>query len=430
MPQFPTMVCQMNILVIGNGGREHSICWAISQNPKCKNIYCVPGSDGISEVAKSIDIDTSNSTLIIEFCKAKHIDLVVIGPEGPLEKGLSDQLNSARILTFGPSKNAAKLESSKVFTKNVCKSFNGPTARYEEFDNINAAKKFLKNTTFPTVIKRDGLAEGKGVTIVENYEKATEALKKIFYHNSRKEKVLIEEHLSGEEASLFIISDGVDYLSLGSAQDHKRLLDNDEGPNTGGMGAYSPAPILTKAIEKKAIKHIIKPTIDEMGKRGKPFRGILYAGLMICDGLPYLIEYNVRFGDPECQVLMMRLGGQILDVILDCLNGNLKNSKVNWANDHALTIVLTAKGYPNEYTLGDNIPNLSKIKEHTDLKIFHAGTKKISGLYYSNGGRVLNVTTRGVNLKEAQGSAYRTVSKINWKGGFYRQDIGDKGIRD
>ena len=420
----------MNILIIGSGGREHALCWAVSQNPKCETLYCAPGSDGISEVAKSIPIEISDPVAISNFCKNADINLVVIGPEGPLENGLADHLIAAKINTFGPFREAAKLESSKLFTKDICRASNVSTANYKEFGSIEDAKKFVEESPFPLVIKLDGLAAGKGVTISESKPEANKTLDDIFNPNEKNKRVLIEEFMPGEEASLFVITDGYNCLSLGGAQDHKRLKDGDRGPNTGGMGAYSPAPVLTSEIEERALNEIVKPTIKEMADRGTPFKGILYAGLMINDGKPSLVEYNVRFGDPECQVIMMRLGGQILDIILNCLEGNLSLSKVNWANDHALTVVLASKGYPYEYNKGSLLKNIAKIKEDSNLKIFHAGTKKIKDSFYSNGGRVLNVTARGSSLKKARKSAYDTISKIKWEEGIFRKDIGWRGIKN
>ncbi len=419
----------MNILIIGSGGREHAFCWAISQNPKCRKLYCAPGSDGISQVAQSIAINASDSIEIINFCKSANIDLVIIGPEGPLANGLVDDLSAAKISTFGPMKNAAKLESSKLFTKEICDACGAPTASFKIVKNIDDAKKVVSENPIPLVIKLDGLAAGKGVIVAESRVEATKALDNIFNKNGKNNQILIEEFMQGEEASLFVITDGLNYLSLGGAQDHKRLMDGDKGPNTGGMGAYSPAPILTKEVEKIALTEIIQPTLKEMADRGMPFKGILYAGLMIKNGKPSLVEYNVRFGDPECQVIMMRIGGQILDIILNCLEGGLNNSKVNWANDHAITIVLASKGYPGNYSGGKIIRNISKIKETSNLKVFHAGTKKISNSFYSDGGRVLNITARENTLEEARRSAYKAVSEINWKEGFFRTDIGWRGVK-
>ena len=414
----------MNVLIIGHGGREHSICWAVSQNPKCNKVYCAPGSDGIAQVAICVSLSMFDGPGIIDFCKNKSIDLVIIGPEGPLEYGLADELTQAGILTFGPSKSAAKLESSKIFTKEICKACNVPTAEFNSFTSFQEAVNFISNSSFPIVIKRNGLASGKGVSIVEDEKQAIEILKSIFVKNSKSEKILIEKFIQGEEASLFVITDGIHYLSLGGAQDYKRLRDGDLGPNTGGMGAFSPTPVLSKNVEEIALKKIIEPTIKEMTLRGTPFKGILYAGLMVSNGDPNLIEYNVRFGDPECQVLMMRLGGQILDIILNCVKGKLKNTRVNWANDHALTVVLASKGYPEKYKKGSQIKNLSRIEEDSNLRLFHAGTKKVLDTYYSDGGRVLNVTARGKNLKQARDKVYKAISKINWDESSFRKDIG------
>ena len=416
----------MNILILGSGGREHSLAWAVNQNPKCDILYCASGNAGISKVAQCIDLNIENSSEVLNFCLDKKIQFVIIGPEAPLAMGIADDLRANNILTFGPSASAAKLESSKAFTKGVCDSCNAPTAKYARFTELELAIEYVHEQGAPIVVKADGLAGGKGVIVAMTLDEAINGLKDIFSGAFGKAgaEVVIEEFMEGEEASFFILSDGKNILPIGTAQDHKRVFDGDTGPNTGGMGAYSPAPIMTKDVTSKAISQIIQPTIDEMAKRGIPYQGVLYAGFMIKDGEPKLVEYNVRFGDPECQVLMMRLGAQALDAMLACAKGELNNYKLNWADDHALTIVYAANGYPGAYKKGSKILGLDKISETTNIQVFHAGTKEEENNIIATGGRVLNITARGSSLNEAQRIAYETIEKIQWEDGFYRKDIG------
>ena len=420
----------MNILILGSGGREHSLAWAVNQNPKCDILYCAPGNAGISKVAQCIDLNIENSSDVLNFCLDKKIQFVIIGPEAPLAMGIADDLRANNILTFGPSASAAKLESSKAFTKGVCDSCNAPTAKYARFTELELAIEYVHEQGAPIVVKADGLAGGKGVIVAMTLDEAVNGLKDIFSGAFGKAgaEVVIEEFMEGEEASFFILSDGKNILPIGTAQDHKRVFDGDTGPNTGGMGAYSPAPIMTKDVTSKAISQIIQPTIDEMAKRGIPYQGVLYAGFMIKDGEPKLVEYNVRFGDPECQVLMMRLGAQALDAMLACAKGELNNYKLNWADDHALTIVYAAKGYPGTYEKGSNILGLDTISESTNIQVFHAGTKEEENNIIATGGRVLNITARGSSLKEAHRLAYETIEKIQWENGFYRNDIGWRAL--
>jgi phosphoribosylamine--glycine ligase len=420
----------MNILILGSGGREHSLAWAVNQNPKCDILYCAPGNAGISKVAQCIDLNIENSSDVLKFCLDKRIQFVIIGPEAPLAMGIADDLRANNILTFGPSASAAKLESSKAFTKGVCDSCNAPTAKYARFTELELAIEYVHEQGAPIVVKADGLAGGKGVIVAMTLDEAINGLKDIFSGAFGKAgaEVVIEEFMEGEEASFFILSDGKNILPIGTAQDHKRVFDGDTGPNTGGMGAYSPAPIMTKDVTSKAISQIIQPTIDEMAKRGIPYQGVLYAGFMIKDGEPKLVEYNVRFGDPECQALMMRLGAQALDAMLACAKGELNNYKLNWADDHALTIVYAAKGYPGTYEKGSNILGLDTISESTNIQVFHAGTKEEENNIIATGGRVLNITARGSSLKEAHRLAYETIEKIQWENGFYRNDIGWRAL--
>lgn len=420
----------MNILILGSGGREHSLAWAVNQNPKCDILYCAPGNAGISKVAQCVDLNIENSSDVLKFCLDKRIQFVIIGPEAPLAMGIADDLRANNILTFGPSASAAKLESSKAFTKGVCDSCNAPTAKYARFTELELAIEYVHEQGAPIVVKADGLAGGKGVIVAMTLDEAINGLKDIFSGAFGKAgaEVVIEEFMEGEEASFFILSDGKNILPIGTAQDHKRVFDGDTGPNTGGMGAYSPAPIMTKDVTSKAISQIIQPTIDEMAKRGIPYQGVLYAGFMIKDGEPKLVEYNVRFGDPECQVLMMRLGAQALDAMLACAKGELNNYKLNWADDHALTIVYAAKGYPGTYEKGSKILGLDKISETTNIQVFHAGTKEEENNIIATGGRVLNITARGSSLKEAHRLAYEAIEKIHWENGFYRNDIGWRAL--
>jgi phosphoribosylamine--glycine ligase len=420
----------MNILILGSGGREHSLAWAVNQNPKCDILYCAPGNAGISKVAQCVDLNIENSSDVLKFCLDERIQFVIIGPEAPLAMGIADDLRANNILTFGPSASAAKLESSKAFTKGVCDSCNAPTAKYARFTELELAIEYVHEQGAPIVVKADGLAGGKGVIVAMTLDEAINGLKDIFSGAFGKAgaEVVIEEFMEGEEASFFILSDGKNILPIGTAQDHKRVFDGDTGPNTGGMGAYSPAPIMTKDVTSKAISQIIQPTIDEMAKRGIPYQGVLYAGFMIKDGEPKLVEYNVRFGDPECQALMMRLGAQALDAMLACAKGELNNYKLNWADDHALTIVYAAKGYPGTYEKGSNILGLDTISESTNIQVFHAGTKEEDNNIIATGGRVLNITARGSSLKEAHRLAYETIEKIQWENGFYRNDIGWRAL--
>ncbi len=420
----------MNILILGSGGREHALAWAIAQNPKCDQLFCAPGNAGITEVARCVAISPKDGDQIVAFCSEESIDFVVIGPEDPLAAGIADTLRAAGILTFGPSAAAAQLESSKNFTKTICAACNAPTAAYAHFTDPVAAKAYLQKTGVPIVIKADGLAAGKGVIIAMDMDTALGAIDDMFggAFGTSGTEVVIEEFMEGEEASLFVLSDGTNILPIGTAQDHKRAFDGDLGPNTGGMGAYSPAPVMTEAVTNKALEEIIKPTIAEMARRGTPFEGVLYAGFMIKDGQPRLVEYNVRWGDPETQVIMMRLGAQVLDALLACANGQLETARINWANDHALTVVYATNGYPGEYEKGSAIGNLDGVNDDPFVEIFHAGTANIDGQIVANGGRVLAVTARGGTLQEAQERAYKMTAKISWPDGFYRNDIGWRAL--
>ena len=420
----------MNILILGGGGREHSLAWAILQNPKCDRLIVAPGNAGIAQIAECADLDVMSGAAVVWFVEENAIDFVVVGPEAPLAAGVSDRLRDAGVLVFGPSKAAAELEVSKAFTKAICDAASAPTAAYGHFTDADVAKAYVRKQDVPIVVKADGLAAGKGVIIAETVAEAEAAIDDMFdgSFGEAGAEVVIEEFMTGEEASYFILCDGLDVLPIGTAQDHKRVGDGDTGPNTGGMGAYSPAPVLTDAIAQKAIDEIIRPTMAEMVRRGTPYQGILYAGLMIENGQPRLVEYNVRFGDPECQVLMMRLGAQVLDLLLAASEGQLANIKPNWADDHAITVVLAAKGYPGAYEKGSVIGGLDALPQDSLNMVFHAGTASRDGLIVANGGRVLNVTARGDSLAEAQARAYAMVDQIDWAEGFCRRDIGWRAL--
>ncbi len=416
----------MNILILGNGAREHSIAWAVKQNPKCSRLLVAPGNAGIADIADISTINIENCDEVVKLATQEKIDFVIIGPEAPLAAGVSDELKNKGFLVFGPTKAAAQLEISKSFMKDLCMAVNIPTAKYSKFNDLVSAKKYVAQEGIPIVIKADGLAAGKGVTVAMDLATAYKALEDIFNSNNHNShtKVVIEEFMEGEEASFFVLCDGLKILPMGTAQDYKRVGDGDTGPNTGGMGAYSPAPVLTKKIEENVIKKIIEPTLREMKKRGEAYQGVLYAGLMIKDQQASLVEYNARFGDPECQALMMRLGAQVLDLLLATSTGNLEDCKINWADDHALCVVMASNGYPGKIKKGSIIDGLQKLTSSSSQMCFHAGTVKESGNIVANGGRVLSLTARGETLAEAQSSAYEMVKIIDWEEGFYRTDIG------
>lgn len=420
----------MNILILGSGGREHALAWAVQQNPKCDRLWMAPGNPGMAALGECVAIDIEDAEAILTFVEQKQIDFVIIGPEAPLALGVSDALRAADILTFGPSKAAAALESSKNFTKQICDAAKAPTAAYGHFSDAQSAKTYIAAQGAPIVVKADGLAAGKGVIIAEDIQTAYSAVDDMFAgeFGSAGAEVVIEEFMEGEEASFFVLCDGETVLPMGSAQDHKRVGDGDSGPNTGGMGAYSPAPVLTQEIAEKALHEIIRPTMAEMRRRGIPYQGVLYAGLMIKDGQPRLVEYNVRFGDPECQVLMMRLGAQALDLMLATAQGQLNTAKINWADDHALTVVLASQGYPGAYQKGSEIKGLDDMAFDSKQMVFHAGTKQDGTTLRANGGRVLNVTARAETLSAAQSRAYQLLEKVDWPEGFHRTDIGWRAL--
>jgi phosphoribosylamine--glycine ligase len=416
----------LNILLVGSGGREHALAWAMSASPLVSKLYCAPGNAGIARDAECVDIAATDLDTLVAFAKEKRIDFAVIGPEAPLVAGLWDRLEAAGIKAFGPSAAAAVLEGSKGFVKDLCAANHIPTAAYKRFKEANAAKAYAATLGLPVVIKEDGLAAGKGVAIPESREDCDRAIDAALAAPGT--EIVVEEFLEGEEASFFVITDGTHVLPLVSAQDHKRVFDGDKGPNTGGMGAYSPAPVLTPEVEKKVLSRIVQPTIDAMRARGTPYMGVLYAGLMIKDGEPKLIEYNCRFGDPECQVLMLRLKSDLLPALIAARDGMLDTVDLRWRNEVALTVVMAAKGYPGAYDKGTEIKGLGQAAHVKGVEIFHAGTAVKDGRILANGGRVLNVCALGKDVREARSHAYEAISRIDWPGGFCRHDIGWRAL--
>ena len=420
----------MNILILGSGGREHALAWAVKQNPKCDRLIVAPGNAGIAALAECADLNILDGADVVAFAAENAVDFIIIGPEAPLAAGVADATRAAGYLTFGPSAAAARLEASKAFTKEICDACAAPTAHYARFTEAAPARAYVTAQGAPIVIKADGLAAGKGVVVAMTLAQAHAAIDDMFGGSlgAAGAEVVIEEFMEGEEASFFILTDGVNALPVGTAQDHKRVGDGDTGPNTGGMGAYSPAPVLTDAIAARAMDEIVLPTIREMARRGTPYQGVLYAGLMIKDGAPRLVEYNARFGDPETQVLMMRLGAQALDLLLACAEGRLAEARVNWADDHAITVVMAAKGYPGAYQKGSVINGLDRMPEDSRHMVFHAGTTLRDGLVTASGGRVLNITARGDSLADARNRAYAMIDLLDWPEGFCRSDIGWRAL--
>ena len=417
----------MDILVVGNGGREHALCWKIAQSPKCTKLFCAPGNAGIANVAECVNIQPQEILNLVNFAKNNLIDLVVVGPEVPLVMGLVDELELEGIKTFGPNQAAAELEGSKAFMKDLFTKYNIPTAKYSKFTNFNDAVSYVKSHEVPIVLKASGLAAGKGVIIAQTEIEAIRGLDEMMNQNRFGEagqEVVIEEFLTGEEASFFVLVDGKTALPLLSAQDHKTAYDGDKGPNTGGMGAYSPAPIITKAIERRIMSSIIKPIIEGMANEGCPYKGILFAGLMIKDGEPKTLEFNVRFGDPECQTLMRLLDSDLVEALEATVNGNLDRIQLKWKNEIAIVVVMAAKGYPGSYSTGSIINNLNSAEQIDGTKVFHSGTRKDSTKYVSDGGRVLGITATGKNINECRARSYKAIEAINWTDGFYRTDIG------
>ncbi len=419
----------MNIGLIGSGGREHALCKKISESKLVNKIICFPGNAGTSQLATNVEINILDFKKILRLIKYYKIDLVIIGPEEPLVKGIVDFLRKHKIKVFGPNKYAAKLEGSKAFMKIICAKNNIPTAKFKICKKNSQIISFLNKCNLPIVVKADGLAAGKGVSICKSKKQVIKTSNEIFKGKFKSsKKVVLEEFLDGEEASYFVIVDKNNFKFFGTAQDHKRVYENDKGPNTGGMGAYSPAPILKKTIEKKVIKRIIKPTLNALKKNKNPFTGFLYVGLMIRKGEPYLIEYNIRMGDPECQVILPRLQTDILKIFNDAVTNKLKKTKITWKKQKSMTIVLCAKGYPGSYKKNLHIKNLKNLRLSRSEFIYHAGTKLLNSKITSNGGRVLNITSIGNNFFNIRKKIFSIIKKINWKGGFYRKDIGWKVI--
>ncbi|MEL7133138.1 MAG: phosphoribosylamine--glycine ligase [Pseudomonadota bacterium] len=420
----------MNILILGGGGREHSLAWAVLQNPKCDRLVVAPGNAGIAAIAECAALDIEDGGAVASFVEEECIDFVIVGPEAPLAAGVADRLRDAGVLVFGPSQAAAQLEASKAFTKAICDAAGAPTAAYGHFSDAAAAKDYVTAQGAPIVVKADGLAAGKGVIIAETVDQAHTAIDEMFggVFGGAGAEVVIEEFMDGEEASFFVLCDGVDVLPIGSAQDHKRVGEGDTGPNTGGMGAYSPAPVLSDAVAQRALDEIVRPTMVEMVNRGMPYQGVLYVGLMIKDGAPRLVEYNVRFGDPECQVLMMRLGAQAMDLMHAAAEGRLAQAQVNWAKDCAITVVMAARGYPGRYEKGAVLGGLEALEGTSSRMVFHAGTAEKDGKLTASGGRVLNVTARASSLRDAAEAAYAMVDAIDFPDGFCRRDIGWRAL--
>ncbi len=423
------MYLYMIICIIGSGGREHAICKTISLSSKISKIYCMPGNAGTQLLAENIELDIDNFEKVLKFLIKAKVDLVIVGPEKPLVNGIVDYLEKNNVKVFGPRKIPSQLEGSKTFTKNICKKYNIPTANFGIFEKKKNTLNFLKNSKFPIVIKADGLAAGKGVYISKNFSEAEEAVNEIFGGKFGKaEKILVEEFLNGEEMSFFIVCDGKNFKLFKTAQDHKRVFEGDEGKNTGGMGAYSPSGLINKTLESKIIEKIISPTLKAIEEMGEKYKGFLYAGLMILDNEPFLIEYNVRMGDPECQTILPLLKTDLIDICNACCDENLKNLNIEWKEEKSLCIVLCSRGYPEKFTNNIKIDNLNKLQLSNNDFIFHAGTKEEKNEILSNGGRVLNFVSLSSSFKSSRERAIKLINQLNWKNGFFRKDIGFKII--
>jgi phosphoribosylamine--glycine ligase len=422
----------MRILVVGSGGREHALCWAIAASPLCDKLFCAPGNAGIAQEAECVAIGADDISGLVDFATRERIDFAVVGPEAPLVGGLADALEAAGIKTFGPSAAAARLEGSKGFTKDLCARHGIPTAAYERFRDPAAAEAYIRKQGAPIVVKADGLAAGKGVVVAETVDGALAAVRDMMAARRFGEagaEVVIEEFLDGEEASLLALVDGEHVLPLASAQDHKRVGDGDTGPNTGGMGAYSPAPVVTPAVERAALERIFKPAVAALAAAGTPFRGVLYAGLMIGKEGPKLVEFNVRFGDPECQALIVRLKSDLLPALLATRDGELEDFDLRWHDDASLCVVMAARGYPGDYVRNSEIKGLDQAGEVEGVVVFHAGTAARDGRILAAGGRVLGVTARGKSVADARARAYRAIDRIDWPEGFCRRDIAWRAMR-
>ena len=421
----------MKILLLGSGGREHSLAWKIAASPLVKKLWCAPGNAGIAADAECVSLDITDHPAVIDFCRRNAVDFVVVGPDAPIAAGMVDDLNAAGFKAFGPTKAAGRLESSKNFTKALCRANNIPTAAYAHFKDADAARAYIRNQGAPIVVKADGLAAGKGVVVAMTEDEALAAVDMMFGggFGASGAEVVVEEFMKGEEASFFALCDGEHALALATAQDHKRAFDGDNGPNTGGMGAYSPAPVLTEAICARVMEEMIKPTIRALKEMGCPYKGVLYAGVMVTKDGPKLVEYNARFGDPECQVQMLRMMSDIVPALIASADGQLKNFSLRWYDDVALTVIMATKGYPGDYGKGSAIDGLDEAAKVEGVEIFHAGTAMKDGRIVANGGRVLNVCALGKTVTEAQTRAYQAVDRIKWPEGFCRRDIGWQAIK-
>ena len=420
----------MKVGIIGSGGREHAICFSLNNSKKISKIFCFPGNAGTADIAENVNLDLDNFEQVKNFINKNKIDLVVVGPEKPLVEGLVDFLEKNKIKVFGPNKLCSQLEGSKIFTKKICEKFKIPTAKFGIFENETDTKEFLKKTNYPTVIKADNLASGKGVYICNNFKEASIAVDEIFNGKFGEAKnILVEEFLDGEEMSFFIISDGNTFKTFDTAQDHKRVLEGDRGKNTGGMGCYSPSRLITNELEEKIINKIIKPTLSGLNEFHEKFKGFLYAGLMIVGNEPYLIEYNVRMGDPECQTILPKLKTDLIDIIDACCEGKLKEIEIEWHNKKSLCIVLCSKGYPDKFKKKVEIKNINEIQNTKNDFLFHAGTKIENNKIYAIGGRVLNFVSVSDDFNIAKDNIINNLDKLNWTGGFYRKDIGYKVLK-
>jgi phosphoribosylamine---glycine ligase len=421
----------MKILLIGSGGREHALAWKIAASPLLTKLWCAPGNAGIAKDAECVGLDITNHPAVIDFCKKNAVDFVVVGPDAPIAAGMVDDLNAAGLKAFGPTKAAGRLESSKNFTKALCRANNIPTAAYEHFRDAQAARAYIRQQGAPIVVKADGLAAGKGVVVAMTEQEAIAAVDTMFGggFGASGAEVVIEEFMAGEEASFFALCDGEHALPLATAQDHKRAFDGDQGPNTGGMGSYSPAPVLTEAMCTRVMEEMIKPTLRALKQMGCPYKGVLYAGVMVTKDGPKLVEYNARFGDPECQVLMLRMMSDIVPALLASADGELHHFSLRWYDDAALTVIMATKGYPGDYGKGSVIEGLDEAAKVEGIEIFHAGTAMKDGRIVANGGRVLNICALGKTVTEAQARAYQAVDRIKWPEGFCRRDIGWQAVK-
>lgn len=422
----------MKVLVVGGGGREHALCWKLSQSPKVKGLFCAPGNAGIGEIAHLVDISPDDLQGLLRFAKEEGIDLTVVGPEAPLVQGIADLFEAEGLRVFGPTKAAAEIEGSKAFAKEFMRRHGIPTAPFEVFDDPDAAKDWIRRAGKPLVVKASGLAAGKGTIVCDRVEEALGAVEEIMVKRAFGDagsKVVVEERLYGQEVSFMAFCDGENILPMSSSQDHKRLLDGDEGPNTGGMGAYSPVPFVDDALERRIIEEIVVPTVRGLKAEGRPYRGVLYAGLMIDpSGNPWVLEFNCRFGDPEAQALLVRMEGDLLEAMLACLEGRLPEVSLRWDPRPAVCVVMASKGYPGPYEKGKEIRGVEEAEKLEDVWVFHAGTRREGGRLLTAGGRVLGVTAKGRDLREAISRAYEAVERIHWEGVHYRRDIGKKGL--